>query len=457
MIDAAEGSDRRMQRSRRSPEVSDRGIAPRTTLIIPFLFACAIVADRAQIGVATGGRGALPLLVVVAPLAALATVLRYGRKRSLGFVASLGFLAGVLPYLALTALLPILGVTFNGYPERTLLSVTDATTALSFMVMGAAVSDTEDRGWWPWLVLAMVLQLAYAAGQMLYLSTGPGWQLFAPLHQWDLSLVDLSTFVQARSSGLYLNPNELGLWAGFAVILGWTMLPPRLRGVGVVVPLLTLLLSQSRGAMVALAVALVAGATVSLARGRLGAGALKAVVYFGLAGLMATSMTVVLGPPGALGERFSSLLQILAQGPRADPNLAGRLDYWSAVTNLNAIYPWGTWGSPELRLGTAVDSSWFRAFAEGSVVYVTALALLVGTSLSLGHFRYSQALLMITALVAVAGLTQTPFSYPVIVLFWVVLGGGLQSQVSARVSAQLTSSRLLRVRPTPADIGGRVR
>ena len=285
MIDAAEGKDRRMLRNQRSLRMLDRGRAPRSTLIIPFLLACAILADRAQIGVSTGGRGVLPLLVVVAPLAAMGTIVQYGRRRSLGFVASLGFLAGVLPYLALTVLLPVLGVMFNAYPERTLLSVTDATTAFSFLVMGAAVSDIEDGGWWPWLLLAMVLQLAYAAGQMLYLSTGPGWQLFAPFHQWDLSLVDLSTFVQARSSGLYLNPNELGLWAGFAVILGWTMLPPRLRGVGIVVALLTLLLSQSRGAMVASAAALVVGATLSLARGRLGAGALKAVVYFSLAGL----------------------------------------------------------------------------------------------------------------------------------------------------------------------------
>jgi hypothetical protein len=32
-------------------------------------------------------------------------------------------------------------------------------------------------------------------------------------------------------------------------------------------------------------------------------------------------------------------------------------------------------------------------------------------------------------LVAVAGLTQTPLDYPVICLFWVLLGAGLQSSV----------------------------
>ena len=53
-----------------------------------------------------------------------------------------------------------------------------------------------------------------------------GWELFAPFHQWDIAGQDLTTFVQARSSGFYGNPNELGFWAGAAAIVGWTFLPP---------------------------------------------------------------------------------------------------------------------------------------------------------------------------------------------------------------------------------------
>ena len=440
----------------------DRAGTPRSTLIIPFALACSVLANRVQLGVATGGRGVLPLLVILAPLAAVATVVRYGTRRSLGFVAHPAFVLGVIPYLALTALLPVLGVMFNGYPERTLLSLTDATTALSFLVMGAAASEAEGRSWWPWLLLAIVLQLAYAAGQMVFLSQGPGWQLFTPLHQWDLSLVDLSTFVQARSTGLYLNPNELGLWAGFAVILGWSMLPRRLRAVGIALGILTLLLSQSRGATVALAAALVAGGVFSVARGRLSTGTIRAVLYFGLAGLLAISVALVLGPPGELGDRFGAMLRVLTQGTGADPNLAGRLQYWAKVVDLNAVYPWGTWGSPELLLGTAVDSSWFRAFAQGSVPYVTTLVLLIGASLTVGEFRHRQALRMVAALIAVAGVTQTPFSYPAIILFWVLLGAGLQWSVDSQVAGHLASrwpATLARVAATqppeaPTDVPG---
>ena len=156
--------------------------ASRSTLLIPFVLACAVIADRAQLSVSTGGRGALPLLAFVAPLVAILTALRYGRERSLGFLSHPIFLLGVLPYLALTLILPMLGIIFYGYPERTLLNVTGATTAVSFLVVGAALADGKPGAWTRWLVAAIVIQFAYALGQAIYQAHGPGWELFAPFH-----------------------------------------------------------------------------------------------------------------------------------------------------------------------------------------------------------------------------------------------------------------------------------
>jgi hypothetical protein len=113
-------------------------------------------------------------------------------------------------------------------------------------------------------------------------------------------------------------------------------------------------------------------------------------------------------------------------------NLAGRLDYWSAVVDLNVYYPWGTWGPPELLLGTSVDSSWFHAFAQGSVPYAASLALLLAAPLFLLHTRHGRALVLMAVLVAAAGLTQTPLGYPVIYFFWALLGVAMQSSVVAR-------------------------
>jgi hypothetical protein len=421
--------------------MADRTASPtrdRSTWLIVAVIACAVLADRAVVAIASGGRGALPLLAVVAPLAAALIVARSGRERRLGFLSHPAFVFGVLPYLALTALFPVLGVILNGYPERTLLSITEATTALSFLVIGAALATSDERSWSPWLLVAIALQLAYAAGQAVYLSRGPGWELFAPFHAWDEAAGALQgQFIAARSIGLYINPNELGLWAGIAAILAWTMLPGRFRTIGLTMAVLTLLLSQSRGATVALLAAVAVGVTISLAKGRLASlASLKAAVGVGLAALIAVVAAVALAPQGALVGRFGALLQVTTQGLRADPNLAGRLDFWQAVTALNAVHPWGTFGPPELLLGSSIDSTWFRAVALGSVPYVTALAVLLVAALVAGRSRYAGSLRLVTVMVAVAGVTMNPFGYPVIVLFWVLLGAALQASLVSRVPAR---------------------
>ena len=410
----------------------------RSTWLIVAVLACAVLADRAVVAIASGGRGALPLLAVVAPLAAILMVARSRRERSLGFLSHPVFVFGVLPYLALTALFPVLGVMLNGYPERTLLSITEATTALSFLVIGSALAASDERSWSPWLLIAIALQLVYAAGQAVYLSRGPGWELFAPFHAWDESAGALQgQFIAARSIGLYINPNELGLWAGIAAILAWTLLPGRFRTIGLTMAVLTLLLSQSRGATVALLAALAVGVAISLAKGRLASlASLKAVVWVGLAALVAVVAAVALAPQGALVGRFGALLQVTTEGLRADPNLAGRLDFWQAVVALNAVHPWGTFGPPELLLGSSIDSTWFRAIALGSLPYVTALAVLLVAALVAGRSSHGGSLRLVTVMVAVAGVTMNPFGYPVIILFWVLLGAALQASVAARVPSR---------------------
>ena len=98
------------------------GVPDRSTLLIPFVLFCAVIADRAQLSVATGGKGALPVLrASIVPAVAILVVATYGRERSLGFMADPIFVLCVLPYLTLTLILPMLGIIFYSYPERTLL------------------------------------------------------------------------------------------------------------------------------------------------------------------------------------------------------------------------------------------------------------------------------------------------------------------------------------------------
>ena len=119
--------------------------------------------------------------------------------------------------------------------------------------------------------MAIGLQLGYAdrTGDLPCPWAGRG-SCLRPFHQWDRSVGgQVGQFVEARSTGLYVNPNELGLWAAICC-------DPRLdnarptdsAGIGLTLAVLTLVLSQSRGAMVALLVALgVAAAVYALADG----------------------------------------------------------------------------------------------------------------------------------------------------------------------------------------------
>jgi hypothetical protein len=408
-------------------------------MLVGFVLLCAVFAERAQLSVPTGGRGLLPVITLVAPVIAVATIARFGQAQTLRFLSRPGFVLGVAPYLVLSALLPVLGVMFNGYSPRTLLSVTDASTALSFLVIGAALSSVRSSSWSRWLLLAIAIQLVYAAGQAVYLLRAPGWELFAPFHQWDVSQQDPLTFVQARSSGLYFNPNILGLWAALAVTLSATLVTPKLRIPAVALGILTLVLSQSRGATAALlAVVVVAGLMAVVQRRLFSATVGWTIVGLILATIAAVAFAVVIVPEAVLEQRFGALLAVWSEGPTADANLAGRLDLWAAAVRINAAYPWGTWGSPEFLLRNSVDSAWFRVFAQGSVLYLASLFLLLATAFAMGRGRHGVALRLVVVLIAVAGLTQTPFGYPVIVVFWVLLGAELQ----APFAAIATSDRL---------------
>jgi hypothetical protein len=416
------------------------GSRSRSTVLIPFVLFCAVIADRAQLSVATGGKGALPvLMLLVVPAVAVLVVVTYGRERSLGFFAHPIFLLCVLPYLAFTLILPMLGIIFYSYPERTLLSTSGTLTAGAFLILGAALSTRGSGAWSRWLVAAIAVQFAYALGQAVYLGKGPGWELFAPFHAWDLSLQGLNgVLVQARSSGLYFNPNELGLWAGIALVLAWGLLEGRMRYVAILLALLTLLLSQSRGVTVALLAALVAGVGLAMAERRISlASAAKTMAVAAVIVMIAGAAALVFGIPEAAVQRFNSLIAVVTQGAQADANLAGRLDYWSAVTNLNATYPWGTFGPPELLLGTAVDSSWFETFAQGSVPYTLAVT----------DYPYRHALRIMAVLIAVAGITQTPLGYPASALFWVLLGAGLQASATSRARAAWSARTATIARP----------
>ena len=321
-----------------------------SSFLIGFTILCAILDDRLVVAAGGAAGGELSLVPLMAVVVAAIAVARRG-SRTLWFCAAPIFLIGVLPYVALTIVLPIAGVVLTGFPDRTMLTMLSGISAFSFMVIGAALSTEPDRSWTRWLLFGITLQLAYAIGQAASLGGGLAAEVFAPFHAWDLSLVDIETFVQARSTGLYLNPNELGFWAALATVLSLTVLRGRARYAGVILALATLILAESRGSIVALAAAAVLGLGLAWRRGGLGWPAVRAILLG--AGLLLVLVVVVfaLRPSETGATRLLALLDVVTQGPEADPNLRGRIDFWRSVLDYLDTQPFGSLGSPELAIG----------------------------------------------------------------------------------------------------------
>lgn len=370
------------------------------------------------------------IVTILAPLVAITTVVRLGSPRTLGFLQNSAFVLMVAPFLALMFVLPWFGVFFNGYGVQTLYSLTAVTTWVSFLIIGAAVSGAGARSWSTWLAVAIGLQFLYSVAQAAWLGGGPVADVLRPLIQWDLTVAG-DDILFGRSSGLYTNPNILGFWAAVATMLALTLVSPAVRPIALVLAILTLVLSQSRGATAALLVAGAIGAVGTLLVGRIPKSQLKSLAWVLLLLLLLAPVVVTILPAQSFG-RFEALADVLAQGAGADRNLAGRIDFWVEAADLSRQYPLGTWGPPEAPLGTAIDSEWFSAFAQGSIVLVFAQLLLLLAPVGVGTYQGRHALWLLAIVIAVAGITQTPMSYAPIFLFWALLGSGLQWAVDHR-------------------------
>ncbi len=416
-----------------------------TNTLIGFVVLCAVFNSRFEVPF-PGYSAGITLATILAPLVAIATVARAGTSRALGFLHNSAFVFMVGPFLALMFVLPWLGVFFNGYEVTSLYLLTNVTTWVSFLIIGAAVSGAGLRTWSFWLAVAIGLQFLYALAQAVWLGGGPLADVLTPLIEWDMAVTG-DDIVLGRSRGLYTNPNVLGFWAAMATMLALTLVSPAVRPIAFVLAMATLVLSQSRGATAALLVVGAVGAVGTLVMGKISRSQLRALAWVSLLLVILAPVVITVLPTQSF-DRFGALADVVSQGADADQNLAGRVDFWVAATDLSRQYPLGTWGPAELTLDTAIDSDWFSAFARGSIVLVFAQLLLLLAPVGVGSYPGRYALWLIAMVIAIAGITQTPMAYPPVFLYWVLLGSGLQWAVDHRL-------RRIPLGDTRRRVGGR--
>lgn len=362
------------------------------------------------------------------------------RGRILAPLLSRQFLIIWAPFLALSFVLPVFGVLIGQYPLRGLAAVRTPVIAVSALVLGAELRANGGFGvrrWGALLAIAAVAQASYSVVEQVLaghlLPAGPWYALF----RWDIAtqLAYGRAVVVGRSSGFYSNPNILGAWAGIALLIGLFVAGRRYRYGIVAAALAALVLSQSRGAILGLAASLVGLLILALREADIprlrvlrAYGTIAAAVFVGWVLLTAAG-----APTGDLVARLAQGVGVLLGGP--DANWAGRIRFWQSGLALLASHPLGTYGPPEVLLGTAVDSEWVRTLLQGGLLLFFSLGLaLVGGALITGPESPERRVLRVTSLfIAVAGIAQIPLEYPPAVLYWALVGAFLAVPAAARV------------------------
>lgn len=345
-----------------------------------------LLGQRLTVGASTGGRGtvSLPELLFVGIAAVVWLCLKI---RLVGPSAQGLLLTTVGPLMTLLLVLPFVGVLIGDYELRALYSFVVVLVPLAIMVLGTAGDrwGVDIRG--P-VFVAVVGHGLYGLGQLLFRVGIMPRSLWSWAVTWDAqaqaAYSDLY-IISSRSTGLFLNANEFGLWSVLAVTFGALYLEGRRRSVSVVLGIAGVYASQSRTAWVALALLIVAYLGSFVVKPRFAKSGLVSIV-------LAVPFVVVLWLLGVFPRliesgaiaRFTTGLGALTGGGE-DANLEGRYMGWAKAREFVQDYAFGTLGPPQLKFGGSIDSQYVSFYLQGGVLLLAAFGLALLSPLSLGR------------------------------------------------------------------------
>ncbi len=405
---------------------------------------CLSVTLGQRIGIDVAGGSMDPFAVALLAAAALLWL-----QDGLGGAACRPYRSVVLctvgPLLALLFLLPLVAVLLEGFdPERGY----GVATLYTWLVPGFAVAvlSLSRRRRLHGLCLERVglalilVHGIYGLGQTLFrlrLVPADVWQRAVV---WDTQsqLAQSEAYViSGRSTGLFINANEFGLWSCMAIVFSAVFLRRGQQAVGVALGVLGVVGSQSRTAWLGLTVL----AAVVLVR----AMSQRRVADRLLRWLVAICPLLLWGwhlgwlhrlLESTLVTRLASALALFDRGVAADRNLQGRLNAWADAWAFSADHPVGTLGPPQVLLGGFIDNEYVSLFVQGSAPLLAAflLALLSPLVLRRRGVPHAGALLLVAALVALFSLTMLPLeSFRGAALVWLM--GALAMSASRASSA----------------------
>ncbi len=412
----------------------------RVHLVLLSAVCAAVYQERLVLKLATGGRGMVLIMDLMMPLFAFFAVALPFRGELVRMARNTRFWA-FFPFLLLAFLLPLLGVAFMHFPARSAYTSYTALLPMAYLAFGyiGAGMDARVATWARrYLLLAVVSQMGLALiqslGELGSLPSFLGW-----IREWDLAFKDTyqpDNLIMGRSTGFYLNPNSLGIWALLAFWTCFHALEGRARTVGTVAAALTVLLCQSRGSLAALLASGFIYAVIWMKDHATRRERLKATL---LAVMLAAPLAVAFLPGvgdaflgraqdlpyvGPAVARYTSGARILSQGAKADENFQERTEYWRIAFDYLANHPFGSLGSPEMVIKRPSDNQYVAILEQGSFYYEAALlaVFLAAITQLRSRSRASRALATAALAYAINGISAVPFQYSASHPFWILVG-----------------------------------
>jgi hypothetical protein len=348
------------------------------------------------------------------------------RGKVLGFIRSKTFLIGILPFLFFNILFPLLGVIIYNYPLTSTYLLINPLVWLSLIILGYFISHYKISQKWMenYLVIYILIQVFFALTQFLYWKGILHLGIMDPIIKWDLKIQDSDKVIYGRSIGLFSNPNILGFWSVTTFWLAFFLLKGIKRKIGLVLVIVVLALSQSRGSIVTLLATLSIYYFYITIKGRQLNRALKGSMYLIISLAIGYLLIINIEALEPFLYRLISAFGIFTNGISSDSNLSGRFEAWKLVINVFFSYPFGTLGSPELIIGSFIDNEWVRLLIQGSFVFIIAFLMLFWNIYKLGGIGGNLGTLLRLLLLCILlnGITQIPLSYSAVYMFWFFIG-----------------------------------
>lgn len=317
------------------------------------------------------------------------------------------------PFFALIIILPLLGVLLGLYEVTALYTVLGPVTILGLTALsrarGRQLKDLISVAYW-----SLVTHGIYALVQLLHREGVLRGQPWGWTRQWDIAsqhILNEKYVIVGRSTGLFVNANVFGAWSVFSIIFSAYFLKGRRRIIGISLGTIGALASQSRTAIVCLAL-ITLGLIISTF-GR-SSGPKRTLLTVAGVGLPILSVAVLIGSSGPVSgtyqKRLQGLFSVSEEGVGGDQNLYARYSAWQhgiALTEADPRLVGGTLGPPGVYTQQFIDNQYVAYYLQGGILLLGAFIILLISPITLTRkdVRLARRLAAMSCIVSIAAIT----------------------------------------------------